>query len=178
MALLERWNPSRDLERFRHEVDDLLEKFGLERGAFLKDWESFSALRPAIEAYGEGDKFVVRMELPGIDPKKIEVKVTGGVLTVKGSREQDTGTKKNDFYRREIRYGSFERSMSLPKGMQAEDLKASYRDGILELSATMPKDVAPKEVKIEVEGHEGEAGSKKDESLKRPHETEVGRHAA
>jgi hypothetical protein len=55
MALLERWNPSGDLERFRHDVDDLLEKFGLERGSFLKDWESFSTLRPAIESYVEGD---------------------------------------------------------------------------------------------------------------------------
>jgi HSP20 family protein len=84
MSLLERWNPSRDLERFRHEVDDLLEKFGLERGAFVKDWESFVTLRPAIESYVDGDKFTVRIELPGIDPKKVDIKVIGGVLTVRG----------------------------------------------------------------------------------------------
>ena len=83
MSLLERWNPSRDLERFRHEVDDLLEKFGFERGASLKDWESFATFRPAIESYVDGDKFTVRMELPGIDPKKVDIKVTGGVLTVR-----------------------------------------------------------------------------------------------
>lgn len=163
MALLERWNPSRDLERFRHEVDDLLEKFGLERGPFLKDWEALSTLRPALESYVEGDKFTVRMELPGIDPKKVDIKVAGGVLTVKGSREQKTETKKNDFYRREIRYGSFERSVSLPEGIKAEDLKATYRDGILELTASMPKEAAPKAVKIEVEGHE----ARKDEGPKK-----------
>jgi len=166
MALLERWNPSRDLERFRHEVDDLLEKFGLERGAFPKDWESF-ALRPAIESYVDGDKFIVRMELPGIDPKKIDINVASGILTVKGSRELKAETKKQDFFRREIRYGSFERSLSLPEGMKAEDLKASYRDGILELTATMPKEAVPRQVKIEVEGHETKHESKKDEGAKK-----------
>src|SRR6516165_2239466 len=105
MSLLEKWNPSRDLERFRHEVDELLERFGLERGALRKDWVSFPTLRPALESYVEGDKFVVRMELPGIKPEEIDIKVTGGVLTVKGSREQKDATGKSNFYRREIRYG-------------------------------------------------------------------------
>jgi HSP20 family protein len=164
MALLERWNPSGDLERFRHDVDDLLEKFGLERGSFLKDRESFSTLRPAIEAYVAGDEFTVRMDLPGIDPKQVDVKFTGGVLTVKGSREQKSETKKHDFFRREVRYGSFERSLSLPEGMKAEDLKANYRDGILELTATMPKEAVAKQVKIEIEGHV----AKKDEGTKKP----------
>jgi HSP20 family protein len=163
MSLLEKWNPTRDLERFGHEVDDLLEKFGLERGAWRKDWESFATLRPAVESYVEGDKFVVRMELPGIKPQEIDIKVAGGVLTVKGSREQKDETSKSNFYRREIRYGSFERSMSLPQGIKAEDLKATYRDGILELTAAMPKEAAPKEVKVQVEGHgeKKETGSKK-----------------
>lgn len=167
MSLLQRWNPSRDLERFRHEVDDLLEKFGLESGTFLKDWEPFATLRPAIESYVEGDKFTVRMELPGIDPKKVDIKVTGGVLNVKGSREQKSETKKNDFYRREIHYGSFERSLTLPEGVKADDLKATYRDGILELTATIPREAAPKGVKIEIEGHEAKAEPKKDDGPKR-----------
>ena len=167
MSLLERWNPSRDLERFRHEVDELLEKFGLERGALLKDWESFATLRPAIQSYVDGDKFTVRVELPGIDPNKVDIKVIGGLLTVRGSRDQKSETKKNDFYRREIRYGSFERSMSLPEGIKADDLKATYRDGILELTATIPKEAAPKEVKIEIEGHEAKHEGKKDEGPKK-----------
>lgn len=153
MALPEKWNPSRDLERFRHEVDDLLEQFGFQRGAFRKDWESFATLRPAVESYLEGDKFVVRIELPGIDPQQIDIKVTGGVLTVKGSREQKNETRNRHFYWREIRYGSFERSISLPEGINAEDLKATYRDGILELTAAITKEAAPKEVTVQIEGH-------------------------
>jgi len=150
----EKWNPSRDLERFGHEVDDLLEKFGLEHGPLRQDWEPFTTLRPAVESYVEGDKFVVRMELPGINPQEIDINVTGGVLTVKGSREQKTETKKSSFYRREIRYGLFERSISLPEGIKADDLKATYRDGILELNAAMPREAAPKQVKVQIERHD------------------------
>ena len=100
----------------------------------------------------EDGKFTVRTDLPGIDPKNVDIKVVGNVLTIKGTREEKHETKKADFFRREIRYGSFERSISLPEGIKAEDLKATYRDGVLELSAPMPKEAVPKEVKIQVEG--------------------------
>ncbi len=150
MGFLEKWRPSKELDRFRSEFDDLLERFGFDR-----DWfgprEPVST-RPAIESCVENGKFVVRTDLPGIDPKDIEIKVVGDVLTVRGSREEKQETKKADFFRREIRYGSFERAISLPAGIKADDLKATYRDGVLELTAPMPQEAAPKEVKIQVEG--------------------------
>lgn len=152
MSLLQRWNPSRELESFRRQFDDLLERFGFERELF-KELEPVPA-RPAIESYVEGDKFVVRADLPGVDPKDVDIKVAGGMLTIRGEREEKRETKKPDFFRRELRYGSFERSMSLPEGMKAEDLKASYRDGVLEVTAPMPKEAVSKEVKIQVEGAE------------------------
>jgi len=147
MALFEKWNPSRELERFRSEFDDFLEKFGLE-GRLFKEREQM--LRPAVEAYVEDDIFRVRVDLPGIDSANIDVKVTGGTLTIKGSREQKLDTTKQDYFQREIRYGSFERSISMPEGIKAEDLKASYRDGVLELAAPMPKQATSAGVKIEV----------------------------
>ena len=147
MALFEKWNPSRELERFRNEFDDFLEKFGLE-GRLFKEREQI--LRPAIEAYVEDDTFRVRVDLPGIDSANIDVKVIGGMLTIKGSREQKLDTTKQDYFQREIRYGSFERSISMPEGIKAEDLKASYRDGVLELTAPMPKQATSAGVKIEV----------------------------
>jgi HSP20 family protein len=153
MALLEKWNPSRELERLRHEFDDLLERFGFDRGGPFKDWQSAS-LRPAIESYVDGDKFNIRVELPGVDPKDVDIKVAGSVLTVKGSREEKHETEKRDFYRREFRYGSFERSITLPEGMKAEDLKATFHDGVLELAAPMPKEALPKEVKVQIQSGE------------------------
>jgi HSP20 family protein len=100
--------------------------------------------RPAIETRVEDGKYVARTDLTGIDPKDVDIKVVGDVLTIKGSREEKQERKKADFFRREIRYGSFERSISLPEGIKAEDLKATYRDGVLELSAPMPKKAVPK----------------------------------
>ncbi|SRR5579875_2605655 len=159
MALLEKWRPSRELGRFRSEFDDLLERFGFDRDWF--GWRPFEReffgerelmpIRPAVETCVEGGKFIVRADLPGIDVKDIDIKVMDNVLTIKGSREEKRETKKADFYRREIRYGAFERSVALPDGIKAEDLKATYHDGVLELSAPMPKEAAPKEVKIQIE---------------------------
>ena len=151
MASLEKWNPSRELERLRHEFDDLLERFGVDHGGHFKEWQATS-LRPAIETYTDGDKFNIRVELPGVDPKQVEIKVAGGVLTVKGSREEKHETKKRDFYRREFQYGSFERSIKLPEGIKAEELKASFHEGLLELTAPMPKEALPKEVKVQIQG--------------------------
>ena len=157
MGFLERWTPSKDLDRFRHEFDDLLERFSFDRDWFAPFRDRFGerepvAARPAIESFVENGNFIVRTDLPGIDPKNVDIKVVGDVLTIKGSREEKSETKKADFFRREIRYGSFERSISLPEGIKAEDLKATYRDGVLELIAPMPREATPKEVKIQVEG--------------------------
>ena len=167
MGLLEKWKQSRELDRFRTEFVDLLERFGFDRDwfrfptgrEFFAGWEA-RPKRPAIEARIEDGKFIVRAELPGIDPKNIDIKVVGDVLTIKGSREEKSETKKADYLRREIRYGAFERSISLPEKIKAEDLKATYRDGILELVAPMPKEAVPKEVKIQAEGPKGEAEKK------------------
>jgi HSP20 family protein len=153
MAFLEKWNPSRELVRLRHEFDDLLERFGFERGGLFKEWQS-TRLRPAIESYVDGDTFTVRVELPGVDPKDVDVKAYSGVLTVKGSREEKHETKKRDFFCREFCYGSFERAITLPEGMKAEDLKATYHDGVLELNAPMSKEALPKEVKVQIQSGE------------------------
>jgi HSP20 family protein len=158
MGLLERWRPSRELERFRSEFDDLMERFGIDRDWFhfpfgrelLAEWEALPK-RLAIETRIEDGKFIVRADLPGIDPKDVDIKVVGDMLTIKGSREEKRETKKADYLRREIRYGAFERSVSLPEGIKAEDLKATCHDGVLELTAAMPKEALPKEVKIQIE---------------------------
>jgi HSP20 family molecular chaperone IbpA len=167
MALLERWRPSRELDRFRGELDDLFERFGFDRNwlaRFPFDREFFEEreqpMRPAVETLIEGGKFVVRTDLPGIDPKDLDIKVVDNVLTIKGSRQEKRETQKADFFRREIRYGAFERALTLPEGIKAEDLKATYHDGVLELTAAMPKEAAPKEVKIQIEGSKS-SGEKK-----------------
>jgi HSP20 family protein len=158
MGFLEKWSPSTDLDRLRHDFDDLLERFGFDR-EFRAGWPVTSN-RPAIESSIDGDKFVVRVDLPGVDAKNIDVQVVNGILTVKGTREERRESDKASVYRREIRYGAFERSISLPEGIKADDLKAVHRDGVLELTAPLPKAAAPASVKIQVEEKKPEAPKK------------------
>ena len=153
MALAEKWRPATELERFTHQVDDLLEHFGFEHH-WPKAWQSLP-LRPAVESFVNGDKLTIRVDVPGIEPESIDVRVVGGFLTIKGSREENKESKQAQYYRRETRYGAFERTLQLPEGVKAEDLKATHKNGVLELTATLPKDGASKQVKVQVQKQEG-----------------------
>lgn len=152
MALPEKWHPARELERFRHQVDDLLERSAFEHHR-LKNWES-PHLRPALESFVNSDQFTIRVDLPGIDPESIDVTVVGGFLTVKGSREENQESEHAQYYRRETRYGVFERTIQLPEGLRADDFKAIHKNGVVELTATMPKEGACKQVKVQVQKQE------------------------
>ncbi len=146
---LQAWNPFREMEHFRRDFDEVFDRF-LGRGK--RGAKEPATIEPAIESYIEGDKLVVRADLPGIDPKNVEITVTGDTLTIKGSREERREEKERNFVFKEVSYGSFERSITLPDGLKAEDIKASYKDGVLELTAPAPKEMSPRKVPIEIEG--------------------------
>lgn len=104
------------------------------------------------EEFVEGDRFVLRAELPGIDPDKdVEVTVTDGVLKIQAHRREE----RKDRHRSEFFYGELARTLTLPKGVEEAAVTASYRDGILEISAPLPKpDAGPHGRKIDI-AHEG-----------------------
>jgi len=151
MAYLTKWNPFHDLEKLRADFDQVIDRF---RSPSWLTEELDGAIRPRIESFVDDGKITVRADMPGIDPKDIEVKVTGNILDVRAKREEKKEIKNRDFLRREVRYGSYAYSTSLPEGIKAEDVKASYHDGVLELTAPMPKELVSKEVKIQVEAAE------------------------
>jgi HSP20 family protein len=92
-----------------------------------------------LEEFIEDGICVIRAELPGIDPDKdVDVTVEDGMLTIKAHREERKEEKRPDAYRSEFRYGSFRRSVRLPEGVTEADVKASYRDGILEVRVPVP----------------------------------------
>jgi HSP20 family molecular chaperone IbpA len=91
-----------------------------------------------VEDYVDGDDHVIRAELPGIDPDKdVEITVAGGVLRIHAERHQE----KKEAHRSEFGYGSFTRSFALPAGIETDDIKASYDQGILTVRVPMPKAV-------------------------------------
>jgi len=92
---------------------------------------------PTADVFARNGSLVVKMDLPGVDPKDIHVKLDEGELTVTGERKVDKEIKEEGYLRKESTYGFFERHMSVPKGIKDSEIKAEYADGVLEIS--MPR---------------------------------------
>jgi HSP20 family protein len=145
---LQTWDPVRELGHLRHDFDEMIER--LARPPWL---QKFAAAfnEPPIESFIDNDKLVVRAELPGVDPKDVEVTISGNMLTIRASREERHEKKDRDFLHREISYGKIERTLSLPPGVTGENVKASYRDGILELTIPLPKELSTRKVPVQAD---------------------------
>lgn len=142
-----KWNPSTDLEHLQSEFDELLAHLGSDHRK-VKVLHTASNSAP-VESFIDGDNFEVRVHLPGIDPKNIDLQVVDDTLRIKVS-----------LFRDEIRYGSFERATCLPKGVKAEHLNAVHRDGMLEFRASVPGKSVAKAIKVQAEEKQP-AGEKK-----------------
>jgi len=99
---------------------------------------------PNADVYARNGSLVIKIDLPGLDPKDIHVKVFEGELTVMGERKIDAEVKEEGFYRKETSYGFFERHISVPKGVKEAEIKAEYDNGVLEIS--MPRPARPEEL--------------------------------
>jgi HSP20 family protein len=144
------WEPSQELEEWHRSIDDLFGRF-MSSPPF--EGTAFGGKgKPAMESFVQNGNLVVRADLPGVDPKEVNISVTGDVLTVKGERRhKKEETKEGEFTRQEIAYGSFERSIRLPEGIDADKIKATYDKGVLEITMPAPKALSPKTVPVQVE---------------------------
>jgi HSP20 family protein len=106
---------------------------------------------PPIESWVRDHTLYIKADLPGMDPKDVEVTVEGNRLTLRGERKAAHKGKEGNSFHREVRYGSFVRTLTIPEGIKAEDVQASYRNGVLELAMPLPAAMVPKKVNIEVE---------------------------
>ena len=148
MGALMPWRPFRDLERLTREMEERFPRFFSHR---LSE-EGEAAYFPAIESYIHNGNLVVRADLPGINPKDVEITVLGNVLTVKGERKEKKEVKREDYIRREVSYGAFERRMTLPEGAATDRIKAQFRNGVMEVTMPVAKEMAARKVPIESEG--------------------------
>jgi len=105
---------------------------------------------PAVESFVRDGELVMRADLPGIDPKKVELAMEGHHLILKGEREAKEERKEKDYLYREVSYGRFERAIELPEGVDTESIKATYHDGVLEVTMKAPKEMVAKKVPITV----------------------------
>src|SRR5437879_1684147 len=108
------------------------------------------AWMPVVDMYETKDDLVLSFELPGVREKDVSVSITGDLLTVKGERGFDRDVTDESYRHVERVYGKFERSVQLPMPVQADKVKATYRDGMLEVTLPKADEVKPKEIKIDI----------------------------
>lgn len=114
--------------------DDLFGMFdGLDRVFARPVRAALPATYPAVEAFDEGDDLVLRAEIPGVDPGQLEVTVDDGRLILRGEKKNRREKEDGDVYFREVSYGKFERSFGLPEGADADEVKARFENGVLEV---------------------------------------------
>lgn len=106
---------------------------------------------PEIDVFEKDNRLVTKIDLPGLKKENVKVEVTDGHLAISGERKRETEEKGEEFYRCEREYGSFYRSVPLPEGAKIEDVKATFTDGVLEVSVPLParSDAKPRKVEIQ-----------------------------
>ena len=145
MAIV-RWDPFRDLqERMNRMFDDSYRGTG--RG---EDWGLGGAWAPPVDIYEKDGNIVVKAELPGVDPKDVDVRVENNLLTLRGERKFDTEVQRDSYHRVERSYGSFSRSFTLPNVVDTEKIKADYKEGMLKLVLPKKEEAKPKQISINV----------------------------
>ncbi len=115
-------------------------------------WSSHEGYTPHIESHVKDNALQIKADLPGMEPKDVEITVEGDRLTLRGERKAEHENKDGQYFHREVRYGSFERIFTIPEGVKAEEVQAHYRNGVLELIVPLPAAMQPKKVQIAVEG--------------------------
>jgi HSP20 family protein len=139
-------NPWRTLETMRNEMERLFDDFRFDLGRspfrsgqaepFWRREMSWGAA-PAVDIAEKDNAYEITAELPGMEEKDIEVKYAGGAITIKGEKTEEKEEKKKDYHLSERRYGSFQRSFSLPDGVDVDKVAASFKNGVL--TVTLPK---------------------------------------
>ncbi|BAT72247.1 HSP20 family protein [Thermosulfidibacter takaii ABI70S6] len=150
MAIM-RWLPGRELDRFRREIDRMFDEFFSEERfpALFGTQEGF--VFPALDVYDEDDKIIVKAELPGVSKDDIEIVVRDNELTIKGEKKKEEEVKEENYYYSERSFGKFVRTIRLPVEIKADEVKARFKNGILEIELPKVEEARPKEIKVQVE---------------------------
>ena len=143
MASIVRWDPFRDIESVR----DAMERMWEERS--LRPTMPFWGLESlAVDMWETDDNVVVRTAIPGLKAEDIDLSVTGDTLTIRAETKEEEEIKRENYLRRERRFGSLCRSVALPGGLETDKAEADYSDGILTLTFPKAEEVKPKSIKV------------------------------
>src|SRR5579863_7584625 len=153
MTVVTRWDPFRDLNALQHRMNRLFEE---QYGGGREESLTAGAFVPPVDIYEDEHSIQLKLEVPGVDEKDLDIRVENNTLTVSGERKFEKEEKEENFHRVERRYGSFTRSFTLPSTVDSEHINASYTNGILKLELSKKPEAQPKQIKVNVGGQKKE----------------------
>ena len=147
---LVKWDPFRDVTVLQNRINRMFEEsFGRPREA--DDEMKLQTWRPTVDIYEAENGIVLAVELPGVSKEDIAVEVKDDVLTLTGERVPDPAINEDSYYRRERLFGPFKRSFTLHQDIKPDQIKATFKDGILQIEIPRPVQEQPKPVTVTVE---------------------------
>jgi HSP20 family protein len=151
MSSITRWDPFRELTQLQERMDRLFRdnvgysggrEEALEQGSFI----------PPVDVYEDEHNITLKLEVPGIDQKDLDIRIENNTLTVRGERKLEKEEKQENFHRVERRYGSFVRTFQLPNTIDAEKVNANYENGVLKITLAKKAEAKPKQIQVNVTG--------------------------
>jgi HSP20 family protein len=157
MTVVTRWDPFRELNALQQRMNRLFdEQYSGSREESL----TAGAFVPPVDIYEDEHSVQLKLEVPGIDEKDLDIKVENNTLVVSGERKLEKEEKEENFHRVERRYGSFTRSFTLPNTVSTEDVQADYEHGVLKIRLAKRAEAKPKQIKVNIGGQRAIDGKK------------------
>jgi len=142
------WRPFETLSSLRRDMDRLWDRFfGEDLG--LTRWRE--GWTPTLDVSETKNDLIVKTEIAGVDPKDVDISLSGDTLTIKGEKKQEKEEKEEGYHLIERSYGSFSRSVRLPVEVDHDKVKASYKNGVLKITLPKPEQIKAKEIKVDIE---------------------------
>src|SRR5712671_1344359 len=160
MTVLTRWEPFREFSTLQDRMNRL---FRETQGNSQDEALTSSSFAPAVDVYEDEHNVTLKIEVPGIDEKDIDIRVENNLLTVHGERKIEKEEKEENYRRVERQYGSFTRTFTLPNTVDTENVQANYDKGVLKITLPKKAEAKPKQIKVNVSGAkaiEGKSPSK------------------
>jgi len=148
MTMLTRWDPFRDFAVLQDRMNRVFQDFSRSSGE--EGLTAGGKFMPAVDIYEDEHNLTLKVEVPGVDPKDVDVRVENNTLTIRGERNFEKEEKEENFHRIERSYGAFSRSFTLPNSVDTDKVDASYENGVLKITLAKRAEAKPKQLKVNV----------------------------
>ncbi|KKO20703.1 MAG: molecular chaperone [Candidatus Brocadia sp.] len=145
---LMKWTQLPTISSIQEEMNRMFDR--VFRGGDLSDFGITGTWAPPLDLSETADKVTVKAEIPGMDPKEIDISIQGDTLIIKGEKKEEKEEKGKNYYRMERRYGNFTRSVDLPASVDTNKVTAECKNGVLEITMQKREEVKPKQITVKV----------------------------